>query len=169
MSFLEKLKDIRSFVFDVDGVFTDGMVQVQDDGTLLRIMNTKDGFALKHAIRNGLDVFIITGGKSPGVLKRLQHLGVPESNIFYDCHDKDAVLKELIRDKRVNPAHCAYMGDDIPDYEAMRLVELPTCPADAIPEIKNISLYISPIEGGKGCVRDILEKILKVQGKWFDL
>ncbi len=168
MSFLNKLKGIRSFVFDVDGVFTDGSVLVQEDGSLLRNMNTKDGFALKHAINSGLEVFIITGGKSPGVFKRFQHLGVPEENIFYDCHDKDSVLKSLIREKRINPAHTAYMGDDIPDYEAMRLVELPTCPSDAIQEIKTISLYVSPREGGKGCVRDILEKILKVQGKWFD-
>lgn len=169
MSFLEKLKDIESFIFDIDGVFTDGSVIVQDDGSLLRMMNTKDGLAIKQAVNQGFQVFVITGGKSPGLILRLQNLGIGSENIFPDIHDKITVLKKLARDNRLDLSKSAYMGDDLPDYGPMRLVHLPCCPSDAVIEIKEIAQYISPFAGGKGCVRDLLEKVLKIQGKWFDL
>ena len=169
MSFLNKLNNIQNFIFDIDGVFTDGSVLIQDDGSLLRMMNTKDGFALKHASQQGYEIFVITGGKSPGVLIRLELLGVKKENIFTDCHDKLSVLKQLVAERNLDLSKSAYMGDDIPDYGPMCYVHLPCCPADAIPEIRALAQYVSPINGGNGCVRDLLEKVMKVQGKWFNL
>jgi 3-deoxy-D-manno-octulosonate 8-phosphate phosphatase (KDO 8-P phosphatase) len=169
MSFLNKLNNIQNFIFDIDGVFTDGSVLIQDDGSLLRMMNTKDGFALKYASQQGYEIFVITGGKSPGVLTRLELLGVKKENIFTDCHDKLSVLKQLVAERNLDLSKSAYMGDDIPDYGPMCYVHLPCCPADAIPEIRALAQYVSPINGGNGCVRDLLEKVMKVQGKWFNL
>jgi 3-deoxy-D-manno-octulosonate 8-phosphate phosphatase (KDO 8-P phosphatase) len=169
MSFLNKLNNIQNFIFDIDGVFTDGSVLIQDDGSLLRMMNTKDGFALKHASQQGYEIFVITGGKSTGVLTRLELLGVKKENIFTDCHDKLSVLKQLVAERNLDLSKSAYMGDDIPDYGPMCYVHLPCCPADAIPEIRALAQYVSPINGGNGCVRDLLEKVMKVQGKWFNL
>jgi 3-deoxy-D-manno-octulosonate 8-phosphate phosphatase (KDO 8-P phosphatase) len=169
MSFLNKLNNIQNFIFDIDGVFTDGSVLIQDDGSLLRMMNTKDGFALKHASQQGYEIFVITGGKSTGVLTRPELLGVKKENIFTDCHDKLSVLKQLVAERNLDLSKSAYMGDDIPDYGPMCYVHLPCCPADAIPEIRALAQYVSPINGGNGCVRDLLEKVMKVQGKWFNL
>jgi 3-deoxy-D-manno-octulosonate 8-phosphate phosphatase (KDO 8-P phosphatase) len=169
MSFLNKLNNIQNFIFDIDGVFTDGSVLIQDNGSLLRMMNTKDGFALKHASKQGYEIYVITGGKSPGVLTRLELLGVKKENIFTDCQDKLSVLKQLVAERNLDLSKSAYMGDDIPDYGPMCYVHLPCCPADAIPEIRALAQYVSPINGGNGCVRDLLEKVMKVQGKWFNL
>jgi 3-deoxy-D-manno-octulosonate 8-phosphate phosphatase (KDO 8-P phosphatase) len=169
MSFLDKLQDISTFIFDVDGVLTDGSVLVQEDGSLLRTMNIKDGLAIKQANSKGYQIFIITGGKSPGLLIRLTNLGIPKENIFMDAQEKGIIFRELINTKRIDPAKAAYMGDDIPDYLPMRLVYLPACPKDAVHEIKAISQYVSPFDGGKGCVRDLLEKVMRVQANWFDL
>jgi 3-deoxy-D-manno-octulosonate 8-phosphate phosphatase (KDO 8-P phosphatase) len=168
MNFLDKLNNIQNFVFDIDGVFTDGSVLVQDDGSLLRIMNTKDGLALKHAAAQGYNIYVISGGKSLGVFYRLESLGVKRENIFFDCHDKLALLKQLVEELELDLSKTAYMGDDIPDYGPMCYVHLPCCPADAIPEIRSVAQYVSPLDGGKGCVRDLLEKVMKVQGKWFN-
>ncbi len=168
MNFLDKLNNIQNFFFDIDGVFTDGTVLIQEDGSLLRTMNTKDGFALKHAVTQGYNIFIITGGKSLGVFYRLASLGVKKENIFFDCHDKLAALKQIVEERSLDLSKTVYMGDDIPDYGPMCYVHLPSCPADAIPEIKSVAQYVSPYNGGHGCVRDLLEKVMKVQGKWFN-
>jgi len=168
MNFLDKLNNIQNFVFDIDGVFTDGTVLLQEDGSLLRTMNTKDGFALKHAIVQGYNVYIITGGKSMGVFYRLVSLGVNKSNIFFDAHDKLSVLKQIVEERNLDLSKTAYMGDDIPDYGPMCFVHLPCCPADAIPEVRSVAQYVSPLNGGQGCVRDLLEKVMKVQEKWFN-
>jgi 3-deoxy-D-manno-octulosonate 8-phosphate phosphatase (KDO 8-P phosphatase) len=166
MSFLDKLKDISTFIFDVDGVFTDSSVYILEDGVLMRKMSTRDGYAVKHAINKGYKVIVITGGKSEGVIKRLQRLGVRE--IYSGVQDKLSVMEELIEVYNIDMSRTLYMGDDFPDYEAMRLVTLPTCPNDAIPELREIAQYISPLNGGEGCVRDIIEKVLKVQGQWLE-
>jgi len=169
MSFLEKLHEVKTFIFDVDGVLTDAFVLVQEDGTLLRMMNTKDGFAIRHALTQGYKIFVITGGKSPGLLARLKNLGIAEENIFMDVQEKLDAMRELVRSGRVDLSNSTYMGDDIPDYAPMRLVLFAACPRDATHEIKEISQYVSPFDGGRGCVRDIIEKVLRVQGKWFKL
>ena len=160
------LKRINTFVFDIDGVFTDGIVVIAQDGEQLRTANVKDGYALQYAVKKGYNVAIISGGKNEAVHKRFNGLGV--TDVFLGSHNKVEVLEAYIKSKNVDLADVLYMGDDIPDYRAMKMVGLPTCPNDAAPEIRGIAKYISFKEGGKGCVRDVLEQTMKVQGKWFD-
>jgi 3-deoxy-D-manno-octulosonate 8-phosphate phosphatase (KDO 8-P phosphatase) len=164
MSYLEKLADIRTFIFDVDGVLTDSSVYILENGQLLRKMNVRDGYAIKYAIEQKYEVIIITGGNSQGVIKRLQDLGV--KRIFSGVSRKLKILEELVHEQVIDLNHTLYMGDDLPDYDCMRSVHLSTCPANAATEIKTVSQYISPIVGGQGCVRDIIEKVLKSQNKW---
>jgi 3-deoxy-D-manno-octulosonate 8-phosphate phosphatase (KDO 8-P phosphatase) len=163
-SYKEILNNITTFVFDVDGVLTDSSVHVTPTGEMLRIMNIRDGFAMKAAIESGYHVCIISGGNNEGVRIRLQNLGITE--IHLASPDKVATFNEYIKQYKINPEHILYMGDDIPDYHVMQLVSLPTCPQDASPEIKAICKYISHKKGGKGAVREIIEQVMKVQGKW---
>jgi 3-deoxy-D-manno-octulosonate 8-phosphate phosphatase (KDO 8-P phosphatase) len=164
MSYLDKLHHITTFIFDVDGVFTDSSLYVLENGTLLRKMNSKDGFALRYAIEQGYRTIIITGGQSKGTVERFKALGVQE--IYHSQRNKIDALEELVQVYGLNLGQVLYMGDDLPDYECMRLVHLPTCPADAVPEIMELAQYVSPYAGGQGCVRDVIEKVLRVQGKW---
>ena len=166
MNVLEKFKDINTFIFDVDGVLTDSTLIVTEKGELLRTMNAKDGYAMRKAIDEDFLICIITGGKSEGVALRLEGLGITE--IYSGISDKVECYHKIIEKYDVNPEHILYMGDDLPDYEVMRLVGLPTCPSDSVPEIKSVSQYISPIKGGYGCVRDVIEKVLKLQGCWLN-
>ena len=164
--FLEKLKLIKAFVFDVDGVLTDGIVHVTENGEQLRQFNIKDGYALQLAVKRGYKIAVITGAGSEGVMLRLKALGI--SDIFMKVDSKVAVYEEYIQKQGLASAEVLYMGDDIPDLPVMKLAGLPVCPADAVEEIKAVSLYISPKNGGQGCVRDIIEKVLKIQNKWND-
>lgn len=165
-SYKEYLSEITTFIFDVDGVLTDGTIQVTQSGELLRSMNIRDGFAMKAAIEKGYNVCIISGGSNEGVRTRLRNLGL------YDIHlgvsDKVAIYQEYIDVNHIKPNQILYMGDDIPDYWVMQKVGMPTCPQDAVPEIKKLSKYISHINGGKGAVRDVIEQVMKVQGKWLE-
>lgn len=163
-SYKEIMNDITTFIFDVDGVLTDGMVHVTQDGEILRNMNIRDGFAIKSALESGYNVCIISGGKNEGVRIRLRNLGV--TDIYLGSPDKVETFKEYTEIYGINPSQVLYMGDDIPDYHVMKLVGLPTCPQDAAPEIKAICKYISHINGGKGAGRDVIEQVMKVQGKW---
>lgn len=164
MSFLDKLHDISTFIFDVDGVLTDGSVYAFEDGSLIRKMHTKDGYALRRAVKQGYKIIIITGGSSEGAVKRLRDLGIQE--VHYGIKNKLALLKQLIDSHEIDLGRILYMGDDLPDYECMRLCHLATCPSDAVPEVRAISQYVSHLGGGQGCVRDVVEKVLRVQGKW---
>ena len=164
ISYKQLLAQINTLIFDVDGVLTNGMVTIMPDGELVRHMNIKDGYALKAAIDKGLNVCIISGGKNEGVRTRLANLGIKD--IYLGAHDKIKQYKELVKKYELKPENVLYMGDDIPDYPVMELVGLPCCPNDAAPEIQGISKYISYKKGGEGCVRDIIEQTLKVQGKW---
>tara|TARA_B110000967_G_C18893227_1_gene568815 strand:- start:2907 stop:3437 length:531 start_codon:yes stop_codon:yes gene_type:complete len=164
-SYKEYLKDIKAFIFDVDGVLTDSSVLVTSEGEMLRRMSTRDGFAIKTAVDAGFLVCIISGGKNEGVRKRLEGLGVKE--ISLGAHDKVVHLNELFQKHHLKPENVIYMGDDIPDIPPMKLVGLPTCPQDAVPEVKAVSKYISHKNGGHGSVRDIIEQVLKVQGHWM--
>lgn len=166
MNFLEKFKEIDTFVLDVDGVLTNGELLVMDNGDLLRKMNVKDGYAIKRAIEEGYEVCIITGGHSNGVVKRLQNLGVYD--IFTSVSDKKACYDTYITKNNLDHAGILYLGDDLPDYDVMRLVGLPCCPKDAAVEIIELAQYISPYEGGKGCVRDVIEKVLRLHGRWHE-
>ena len=163
-SYKEILNDITTFIFDVDGVLTDGSVHVTDTGEMLRIMNIRDGFALKTAIENDYKVCIISGGSNDGVKTRLRNLGIYD--IYMGSANKVETFSEYIDLYGLKPENILYMGDDIPDYHVMKLVGLPSCPQDAAPEIKEISKYISHKNGGKGAVREIIEQVMKVQGKW---
>jgi 3-deoxy-D-manno-octulosonate 8-phosphate phosphatase (KDO 8-P phosphatase) len=164
--FLEKIKLIKAFVFDVDGVLTDGIVHVTEAGEQLRQFNIKDGYALQLAVKRGYKVAVITGGRSAGVRLRLKGLGI--SDIFMEVDSKVEVYKELLNKNSLNSDQVLYMGDDLPDLQVMQLAGLPVCPADAVEEIKSVSLYISPRDGGRGCVRDVIEKVLKIQDQWND-
>lgn len=164
MSVLEKFKSIRTFVFDVDGVMTDGSVEVYASGEQVRRMSTRDGYCLQLAIKKGYRVVIISGGNSEGVRARLDYLGIRD--IFLQVHDKVAVLEEYAKTHDLDEKDMLYMGDDIPDYGPMMHVGLACAPSDAAPEIKHIAAYISSFGGGKGCVRDVIEKVLKLNGHW---
>ena len=163
-SYKELMNEITTFIFDVDGVLTDSSVHITHTGEMLRIMNIRDGFALKAAVESGYHVCIISGGSNEGVRTRLKNLGI--TDIYLGSPDKVKTFKEYCEIYDINPAHVLYMGDDIPDYHVMKLVGLPTCPQDSSPEIKAISKYISHKNGGKGAVREVIEQVMKVQGKW---
>jgi len=163
-SYKEIMNDITTFVLDVDGVLTDSSVHITPTGEMLRVMNIRDGFAMKAAIESGYNVCIISGGNNEGVRIRLRNLGI--SDIYLGSPDKVETFKEYCKIYNIKPEQVLYMGDDIPDYHVMQLVGLPTCPQDSSPEIKAISNYISHKNGGKGAVRDVIEQVMKVQGKW---
>ncbi len=160
------LLSIKTFIFDVDGVMTDGIVILSPDGDMLRTMNVKDGYALQLAIKKGYQVIIITGGHSELVKNRFAALGI--EHIYLGVNDKLSLFHKLEKELSLKKEEILYMGDDIPDYKTMKEVGLPACPADASEEIKKISGYISRFDGGKGCVRDVVEQVLKVQKNWFD-
>ena len=163
-SYKELLIHITTFIFDVDGVLTDGTITVTTDGEMLRTMNIKDGFALKTAIDAGFNICVISGGSNEGVRKRLKGLGI--TNIYLSAHNKIEQLNDYLNSHNIKPESVLYMGDDIPDYPVMKQVGLPCCPQDAVPEIKSISKYISHKNGGQGAVRDVIEQVLKIHNKW---
>lgn len=165
-NYKEYLSQISTFIFDVDGVLTDGSIQISTSGELLRTMNIKDGYAMKHAIEKGFTVCVISGGNNEGVRHRLKGLGL--TDIYLGCPDKVEQMEEFFDIYEIKPDVVLYMGDDLPDLYSMKKVALPCCPQDAVAEIKEISRYISHKKGGKGCVRDVIEQVMKVQGKWLD-
>ena len=163
-SYKEYLEHISTFIFDVDAVLTDGLVSVTTAGEMLRTMNIKDGYALKTAVDKGFNVCIISGGSNEGVRLRLKNLGI--TDIYLGASNKIDQLEDYYKRKGVKSKNVLYMGDDIPDYPVMKGIGLPCCPQDAVPEIKEISKYISHKKGGQGAVRDVIEQVLKVQDKW---
>jgi 3-deoxy-D-manno-octulosonate 8-phosphate phosphatase (KDO 8-P phosphatase) len=164
-SYKQIMNDITTLIFDVDGVLTDSSVFVTNEGEILRVMNIRDGYAMKAAVESGYNVCIISGGSNEGVRVRLRNLGI--TDIYLGTPDKVATFKEYIELYDIKPEQVLYMGDDIPDYHVMQLVGLPSCPQDSTPEIKAVSLYISHRNGGKGAARDVIEQVMKVQGKWM--
>jgi 3-deoxy-D-manno-octulosonate 8-phosphate phosphatase (KDO 8-P phosphatase) len=163
-NFKQKLNRITCFVFDLDGVLTDGTLLVMEKEHY-RSMHMRDGYALKAAAEAGYKLFVISGGRAKSVEKRLKHLKVAE--YYQGVEDKVKVLKQVMKKYKLKTENILYMGDDIPDYKAMQLCSVPTCPADAGPEIKSISLYVSDKPGGHGAVRDVIEQVMRLQGKWF--
>lgn len=159
------LTNIKTFIFDYDGVMTNGNLLLQMDGQPLRFANVKDGYVLQLAVKLGYRIVVISGGFSRSVENRFDALGIKD--VFLGVRDKLVVFDEFIKEHNIDPQEIVYMGDDIPDYKVMRKVGVPVCPADAVEEIKDIAVYISDKNGGEGCVRDIIEQVLKVQGKWM--
>jgi len=162
--YLSKLTEVTTFVLDVDGVMTDGRVLVTEEGNMLRSFNIKDGFAMQLAIKLGYNICIITGGNSSGVIKRLEGLGI--TDIYSKIHEKLPVFQEYLSAKNLKASEVAYMGDDIPDYNLIKEVGLKCCPSDASHDIKDICDFISFYPGGGGCVRELIEKVLRAQSKW---
>lgn len=163
---LHKLKTINTFIFDVDGVLTNGQVTASASGELLRSFNIKDGYALQLAVKRGYNVCIISGGKGVAMEQRFVGLGIPD--IYLGVGDKVEIFSKYLEKYNIDPMNVVYMGDDIPDINVMRMVGVASCPSDAAVEIKAISHYVSPFTGGKTAARDIIEKVMKIQGTWFD-
>lgn len=164
MNILSRLRLIKTFVFDIDGVLTDGGLLIDSNGQWLRRMDIKDGYALQLAHKSGYKIIVISGSESDPVAERLRKLGV--ADIFMKVKNKEICLKEYIEKNNCKAGEILFMGDDIPDYNCMQIVDFACCPADAAVEIKQISSYISPFKGGNGCVRDIIEKVLKLNNNW---
>ena len=160
------LTKIRAIIFDVDGVLSAETITLAANGDPMRTANIKDGYALQLAVKKGLIVAIITGGKTEAIRVRYEGLGLKD--VFLGCSIKVKEYNHLMEKYNLRSEEVMYMGDDIPDYEVMRLCGCPVCPADAAPEIKAVSIYISHRNGGYGCGRDVIEQVLKAQGKWMD-
>ena len=163
-NYKEYLHQISTFVFDVDGVFTNSNLHITNTGDMLRTMNVKDGYALKTALQKGYNVCIITGGSNVGVQKRFEALGV--TSIYMGAHHKLDPLNDYLSTNNIDPQNVLYTGDDMPDIPPLKMVQLATCPQDAVAEVKAVSDYVSHKNGGEGCIRDIIEQVLKVRGDW---
>jgi 3-deoxy-D-manno-octulosonate 8-phosphate phosphatase (KDO 8-P phosphatase) len=164
-NYKELLRHITAFVFDYDGTLTDGTVILLDEGEPLRTANVRDGYAIQLAVKKGYHVIIISGGRSKSMTNRFKMLKV--QHVFLGVEHKLPVLKEFMEANGLKPENVLYLGDDIPDYHAMKYCGVAACPANAAEEIKSISHYISHFNGGEGCARDVIEQVMKVQGKWM--
>jgi 3-deoxy-D-manno-octulosonate 8-phosphate phosphatase (KDO 8-P phosphatase) len=164
INFKEKLKKVSTFIFDVDGVLTDGSLLVMPDGEFLRRMNIKDGYAMALAVKRGYRIAIISGGHSTGVPVRLRRLGIEE--VFMGVENKLKVYDQLLEKYSLTDEQVLFMGDDIPDLPLIKRCGVPCCPADAVTEILQKSEYVSLKEGGQGCVRDVIEQVLRLHGNW---
>jgi len=162
--FKEDLHTIRAFAFDMDGVLSPNELILHPGGDMLRSVNTRDGFAIKTALESGFHVAVITGARSESIRKRFNDLGTPD--VFLASADKVKDLRTWTTRHHLDTAQVLYMGDDIPDLEVMKMVGFPTCPSDAAAEIQALSRYISDYPGGHGCVRDVIEQVLRAQGFW---
>ena len=159
------LRKIKAIVFDVDGVLSQDTIPLHPGGEPMRTANIKDGYAIQLAVKMGLRIAIMTGGDTQSVVKRYSHLGV--SDIYMKCAVKITTYREFTAKYSLADDEVMYMGDDIPDYEVMKQCGCPVCPADACTDIKEASIYVSNVCGGRGCARDVIEQVLRAQGKWL--
>lgn len=166
MNILTHFKKITTFIFDVDGVLTDGTLLILENGLHARKMHIKDGLALQMAVKNGYRILIVSGSESEPVKERLEKLGVKD--IRMSVMNKKNLVEEYLKQNHLSGDEVLYMGDDLPDISAMSLVELSCCPADAASEVKAGARYISPVNGGWGCVRDVIEKVLRLNDHWHN-
>ena len=164
--FKEELTKVKAFVFDVDGVLSAATQVLSPEGETVRTSNLKDGFALIYAIKMGYLICVITGGKTIDVLKRCEKIGIKD--VYAGSLKKLPCLYHFLEKNNLKADEVMYMGDDLPDYPVMKLIGVPVCPRDAAQEIKDISHYISDKNGGEGCVRDVLEQVMRAQGKWIN-
>lgn len=165
-NFFTDLYAVKGFAFDVDGVLSTDSIPLYPTGEPMRVVNIKDGYAMQHAVKKGYPVAIITGGKTDAVKKRFEGLGI--QNIYMGSAYKMKDFEDFLEKNNLKAEDVLYMGDDIPDFNVMKTCGFPCCPADAVDEIKAISCYISNKNGGFGCGRDVIERVLKCQGKWMD-
>lgn len=166
--FKDDLRNIRAFIFDVDGVLSRQSQNLTPEGELIRTSCTKDGYAIMYAIRKGYTIAIISGGGAPGVRERFEKLGLKPEDIYLKVPNKIEALEEIMQRYALSAEEIMYMGDDIPDYNVMTRVGIPVCPLDACEEIKSVARYISDLPGGEGCVRDVMSQVLKARGDWMD-
>lgn len=159
------LKEIKAIIFDIDGVLSSETITLSSEGEPLRTVNIKDGYAIQLAMKLGLRIAIMTGAKVTSIRKRYEGLGVED--IYIGCSVKIEIYETFLHKYGLTDKEIMYMGDDIPDLEIMRRVGCPVCPKDACPEIKEVSIYVSDRIGGHGCGRDIIEQVLRAQGKWI--
>ena len=164
--FKEELLNVKAFIFDVDGVLSSDSSPLDQNGEPMRTANVKDGFAIRNALLSGYPIAIISGGKNENIKKRYEKLGV--EHIYIAAGDKITCFEDILNKTKLAPEDFLYMGDDLPDYNIMMKIGIPTCPADAVTEIKSISKYISDRKGGEGCVRDVIEQVMRAQGKWLN-
>lgn len=165
MNYKAKLNNIKAFVFDFDGVMTDGSIWTYGDRETVRCGNVKDGYAIQYAVKKGYTIALISGATSKSIDNRMEALGVKQ--IYTGCANKLETYKMFLEKNNLKPEEVVCMGDDIPDYEIMSHCGVAACPADASQEIKEIADYISHFGGGKGCVRDIIEQVLRLHDNWF--
>ena len=165
MNYKAKLHEIKAFVFDYDGVISDGNIWSANDTIIVRSGNIKDGYAMQYALRKGYLIAILSGGSGDSIRSRMKMLGVED--VYLGSHRKKEIFEDFLKDKQLLPEQVLYVGDDIPDYDVMRLAGVSACPADAAEEIKAVADYISHKNGGCGCVRDVIEQVLRLQGQWF--
>ena len=164
MNLLRRLGEIKNFVFDMDGVLTDGRLIVQEENIWVRQMNIRDGYAMQLAVKCGYRIIVISGSHSSEVSQRLKKLGIDD--VLMGVNNKKQVMIDLIAKYKIDIKELLYMGDDLPDYEAMQMAGIACCPADAVVDIKRISCYVSSRRGGDGCVRDVVEKVLRLNDDW---
>lgn len=165
MNLLEQFQKVKAFVFDLDGVLTDGSLIILPGQEFVRTMDIKDGYALQHAVKKGYHIVVISGSVSKACAERLEYLGI--RGVFMKVKDKEEVLAQYILSNNLKWEEVLFMGDDIPDLEVMKQVGLPCCPVDAVAEIKAVSKFISTKNGGKGCAREVIEKVLKLNNDWI--
>ena len=165
MNYKAKLHEIKAFVFDYDGVISDGNIWSANDTIIVRSGNVKDGYAMQYALRKGYLIAILSGGSGDSIRSRMKMLGVED--VYLGSHRKKEIFEDFLKYKQLLPEQVLYVGDDIPDYDVMRLAGVSACPADAAEEIKAVADYISHKNGGCGCVRDVIEQVLRLQGQWF--
>jgi 3-deoxy-D-manno-octulosonate 8-phosphate phosphatase (KDO 8-P phosphatase) len=165
-NFKEELQNVKAFVFDIDGVLSTQTITLSVGGIPLRTVNLRDGYAIQLAVKKGYFVGVISGANSKEYIKRLKTLGV--NDIYLNSRTKKESINELVRKWNIDIRNVLYMGDDIPDFEVMKMVGLPACPSDADSEIKQVSVYISDKRGGEGCVRDVIEQTLRLHNNWMD-
>lgn len=165
MNYKSKLHSIKAFVFDYDGVISDGYMWVADQKIIMRSGNVKDGYALQYALKKGYLIAIISGGNGDSISTRMEMLGIKD--VFIGSHDKKKIFQNYIEQKGLKPEEVLYMGDDIPDYDVMLASGVAACPSDAVEEIKSVADYISHKGGGQGCVRDVIEQVMRLHNQWF--
>lgn len=159
------LKKVRAVIFDIDGVLSANTITLHPEGEPMRTVNIKDGYAMQLAVKQGLCIAIMTGADVKSIRMRYEKLGVKD--IFTGCSVKIQVYEKFLADNALSDEEVIFVGDDIPDYEVMSRCGCPCCPADACPDIKRVSRYVSNQNGGYGVGRDILEQVLRAQGKWL--
>lgn len=164
MNLLQRFQKIRTFIFDVDGVLTNGDLLILESGEMARVMNVKDGYALQLALKRAYNIIVVSGSAPSAVQQRLNKLGIRD--IYFKVTDKKAFIRQLMEERNLRSEEVLFMGDDLPDLPVFDIAGLPACPADAVDEVQQKAVFISGFNGGRGCVREVIEKVLRINDHW---